>query len=523
MKTKVILALLIAFALVLPACSADGGMIVPPYVWNNVQQTQQVAVMDVDMEEGTFETSIFISLQDLTDESHTVRWVIPLEEMPEEDSFNVVKMTFGDFMSKHDISGKRYDFEELEDIGENIKDGYKEGLRYVICIFNSQMCRYYYYPMPLMRGGAFGAVQMETAEAISPIQITYYGSTLLEVFNTTSDTDLTALFQQVGVSEELAAKYDKYKGKYFYITFMQTTPLLAEEPLLKTYCPTAYSDILNYIQNFERDEYWGFWSTQEMYTDQCIQEAGVKGNWTEEDKIRDLVWDLFDSVVYAYEGDIAGVEVTFKHKISAGEELYYPLGTGDLWSEPIGNIEIYADFPKGYSIDHDERFFYDENKVYKWQYEDQNPSEDILLEVKKKGEGLGHAKQSSMLWLSRHGNMIPVLIFLLSWFVAALWFMWPKKKKLSCKEFCGFERIAEAFLLFGIFFVPTYIVSSALLSEFSMGAPIAGFAAMWYYFKRYKKEKKPEVYKKPAKILGGAIGLFIVLYYAIKFLLNLLF
>ena|GEM_PF-6372277 len=522
MKTKVAIAFIIAITLLLPACSADGGLIAPPHVWNNIQQTQQVAVMDVDMEKGVYETSLFISLQDLTDESHTVRWVIPLEEMP--DDFNIVKMTFGDFMDKHEIYDKRWGFEEFDDAGENVKESYKEGLRYVYCIFNVNACRYYYRgPMPLY-GGYKGAPEMAVADAaITPTQVTYYGSTLLEVFNTTSETSLDQLFQQVGVSEELASKYDRYKGKYFYITFMQTEPLLEEEPEIEGYCPTTYQDILNYIQSFESDEYGGFWSTQEMYTDQCIREANVKGNYTSEDRIREIIWQLFDSVIYSYEGDIAGVEITFSSPIGEGEELYYPLGTGDMWSEPIDNIEIYAEMPNSHSLDYNERIFDEETKVYRWQYEEENPTEDILLEVEKRGEKMAYARQKSLFWFARYGYSIPVLLFIFSWIVAAALVITPKKDRLKCRKLFRLDTVAQAFLLFGIFFVPTYIVSSMLISVYSVGAPIAGFAALWYYLKNYKKEKKEQAYKKPAKIIGGAIGIFIIMYYLVKFLLGLVF
>lgn len=520
MKTKAILAFLIAIALILPACSADGGLIVPPHIWGSIQETQQVAVMDIDMDKGVVETSLFISLQDLTDESHTVRWVIPLEEMP--DDFNIVKMTFGDYMNKHDIYDKRWSFEELDYATENIMYSYEDGLQYVLCIFNSNACRYY-YPRPMLYGGYKGIAEMATVDAINPTQITYYGSTLLEVFNTTSDTSLDALFQQVGVSDELAAKYDRYKGKYFYITFMQTEPLLEGESEITTYCPRTYQDILNYIQSQSGDDEWygGYWSTMDMYTDQCIREADVKGNWTDEEYVRNLIWELFDRVVYSHEGDITGIEVSFTTSITEGDELYYPLGTGDMWSKPIGNIEIYAELPEDYAIAHDERIFNEDTKIYRWQYEEENPTEDILLEVEEKSESAARTKQKVFFWFAEFGYTIPVLLFILSWIIVGIFVMRPEKK-FEWKKAFNFDSISKAFLLFAIFFIPTYAASSMLVSIYSYGAPLLGFAAMWYYLKNFKKEKKEESYKKPAKIIAGTIVLFFILYYVIKYLLELI-
>lgn len=441
-----IFAFLIILLFTLSLVKADGGMIVRPIILKSIAETHQIATIRLDSDQKTAEISLFISLTDLSSESHDIKFFIPFKDKPL--SFNIVDTTLNDFSKTEGIDEIDQKIAEQERLKSEIKDHYLTSLIGPGLLISPAPLAYFYISGSFMGGG------------LGPSEILQFGTSRVEIYQITSEADLNSLIQEVGLPENIASRYREYGNMYIYLVNMKSSPVITTATNLQTNCPETYKKVIDYIREHKEITTYRWEPVPReayIFIAECPQ-------------AEDDIINLFRGIFTPTEREIKGAKLTWKLSLTQKPEGYYvwyPLGTGKLWDYPIDMIKIYT-FPgnfKNIKLSHSSTKLSLSEDVHIVKLENANPSNDLeiyasteLSLVDKISSSFSRSIKGfafSLLTVANSWVIYPIVLltFVASWIVGfKLFLVYVLKKDLKFPSL-----IKESLLSFGVFIGSSWI------------------------------------------------------------------
>lgn len=389
------------------------------YTW----ETRQLAVVEYNGK--TQELHLFLSVISLKPETN-LSIVIPLKTLP--TSVSAVQMKEFEFNDKYNIDkvegkSKR---QRWSSAMSKLRDDFKKSSRFVafsaltstvgalmdlkIISAESSVSRH---------KGEVGAQFAYEGGEPQPIQHYDFPGMTMDVYDINSNMTLKEYLEQFDdyISSAARGIIDDYSSDY--VAILNARPRLpindSEFEILRKYSPNTLMNFINYTQ--KNRKYSGIERIAYQYSHDATEEANEK-ELEDNTTLKDIHDAMYELVMTTYgKGEFEGHDLTIISPLY-NENVYFPLGTGKSWENPIWETSVLFVFPenKKASFNDDARYecVMDGKHYYLFKYEGNNPSEDLLSKKISEFEHSERKNLENAELIYTHSNEISwIVVFLL--------------------------------------------------------------------------------------------------------------
>ena len=215
------MAAIIASVIIPAPVSADGGPMVDPLLFAQLQEGQQVAVIRLQ-DNNTASIDLFVSILDKTGESHDVTYFVPLGIGP--SNFQVTQEDSVSFANSQTAGMDRLIFQNYQQNQQFI-----QGLFAGALLTNGIWLTPLWLPM-LLSGCSSPA---------APVATFTTPSSQISIFNIDETTDLDALISTTGLDPSVKDALSRLKGQQIAVISLETSPLSSSVQPSGTTSPTG--------------------------------------------------------------------------------------------------------------------------------------------------------------------------------------------------------------------------------------------------------------------------------------------
>jgi hypothetical protein len=200
------LVIIIASVIIPTPVSADGGPMVDPLLFAQLQEGQQVAVIRLQGN-NTASVDLFVSILDKTGESHDVTYFVPLGIGP------------GNFQAAQEDSVS-FANSQTADLDQLIFRNYQQNQQFLQGLFAGALLTNGVWLTPLWLPMLLSSCSSPAA----PVATFTTPSSQINIFNIDETTDLDALISTTGLNPSVKDALSRLKGQQIAVINLETTP-----------------------------------------------------------------------------------------------------------------------------------------------------------------------------------------------------------------------------------------------------------------------------------------------------------
>ena len=225
LRTKAIVfftIMVIIVSVVMPTpVSADGGPMVDPLLFAQLQEGQQVAIIRLQ-DNNTASVDLFVSILDKTGQSHDVTYFVPLGIGP--SNFQVIQEDSVSFANS-----------QTADLDRLIFQNYQQNQQFLQGLFAGALLTNGVWLTPLWLPMLLSSCSSPAA----PVATFTTPSSQINIFNIDETTDLDALISTTGLNPSVKDALSRLKGQQIAVISLKTSPLSSSIQPSATTSPTG--------------------------------------------------------------------------------------------------------------------------------------------------------------------------------------------------------------------------------------------------------------------------------------------
>jgi hypothetical protein len=374
------------------------------YDFHAIKEKQQYAVVEV-LSNYFEKINLFLSFSSLDFKPKNVTLVIPLKSIPKNVDAN--KLSSKEFLEK-------YKFNEIEkqierqSLSKFIEDSSSITSEYLKNYLISSLLTPLYFAAPerrnyFIQGAMPEAVGRALPEGVEYIKKFEFEGGSMEIYKVESGATLGEFVKQykdLEMPENLKEAVDNYKTYYIALLNLEVLPI-EEYDILEKSIPNTLEELVNYIKanpdlTFNCTEY------RYRYPYKCDEREIIRekfSDFIDKAKIearnksipigppqpQNIGNTIIDFILSAYSNSTKGTEVSVELPIK--NEIYYPLGTGAAWQNPIEDIRVLVKMDENLEASFEnmqEEVLYNGKRYYLWNFKNWNPDYDIVGKINMK-------------------------------------------------------------------------------------------------------------------------------------------
>ena len=215
------IAAIIASVIIPTPVSADGGPMVDPLLFAQLQEGQQVAIIRLQ-DNNTASVDLFVSILDKTGESHDVTYFVPLGISP--SNFQATQEDSVSFANS-----------QTADLDQLIFQNYQQNQQILQGLFAGALLTNGVWLTPLWLPMLLSSCSSPAA----PVATFTTPSSQISIFNIDETTDLDALISTTGLDPSVKDALSRLKGQQIAVINLKTSPSTSSIKPLGTTSPAG--------------------------------------------------------------------------------------------------------------------------------------------------------------------------------------------------------------------------------------------------------------------------------------------